>query len=305
MPTRTRLVALMLGCTALCWGVSTPLVAEAAEKGRKGHGSVTVSYQYIHTDGFESEAGFSDIGETDTHTVNFEVDYHVSERWTLSAGIPLITKRYKGNFPHLKSIFTPEPDTEFIDDGDYHTDFQDLHLGVHYLLTTNPIVIEPYVSTGIPSNDYPFYGNAAVGFSLWRVDVGSAFAYFPPLSDVFYQLDVAYTFEEKTLGTNKDHWRVAAEVGYFFSPRVTGRVFAFLKKGNGLVFPDDFPPPRDDNFWYHHDQMIKHDYAIAGATFDYSLNPRYRLSLSWIEMIGTDNIHKMRDAVNFSVARSF
>ena len=41
------------------------------------------------------------------------------------------------------------------------------------------------------------------------------------------------------------------------------------------------------------------------ATFDYSLNPRYRLSFTWMEMIDEDNIHKMRDAFNFSVTRSF
>ena len=64
--------------------------ARAEESSRAGHGHVTVSYQYIHVDGFEATAGTIDIGTVDTHALNFELDYYLTDRWTIAVGIPFI-----------------------------------------------------------------------------------------------------------------------------------------------------------------------------------------------------------------------
>ena len=115
--------------------------AAFAEGPHRGHWSI--SYQHIKVDGFESSIGELDIGTTDTHTLHFEVDYQLTERIALVAGIPLVRKKYEGGGPHVPTSINPPQDDKFIDDGDYHTEFQDFQFGVRYLLATDPLIVEP------------------------------------------------------------------------------------------------------------------------------------------------------------------
>ena len=229
----------------------------AAEEGRKGHGHFTVEYQYISVDGFESSIGELDIGTTDTHTLNFELDYNVTDRLAVYVGLPVIRKRYQGNFPHRTDVLDPPNNTApFIDDGEYRTRFQDLHVGLRYLAKDGPLSIEPFIAYGVPSNSYPFFAHSAVGQQLNKLDIGSIFTYVPPISDAFFRLGISYVFVEETLGNSINHWRIHGDAGYFFGQRWSGRVFFILKDGKGLVFPDDFPL-RTDELWYQHDRMVR------------------------------------------------
>ena len=61
-----------------------------------------------------------------------EVDYSMNDRWELFGGLPFITKRYNGSRPHDPATLSLNVNESFIDDGDYHSDFQDLTIGVRY-----------------------------------------------------------------------------------------------------------------------------------------------------------------------------
>lgn len=278
----------------------------SAEESRKGHGHFTIEYQYIGVDGFESSVGELAVGTTDTHTLFFELDYNVTERWSVAFGLPLVRKRYQGNFPHAVAGLDPPNNTApFLDDGSYHTSLQDFHLGIRYLAKDGPLSIEPFVSLGVPSNDYPFFAGAAVGQNLNKLDVGAGFTYVPPISDAFFRLGVSYVFVEETLGTNIDHWRINGDAGYFFGPRFSGRVFFLLKKGDGLVFPDDFPLPRTGERWYQHDRLVKHNYMNVGVGLDWALSESYQLSTSVMTMTWGEQIFIMDYAASISLTRSF
>jgi hypothetical protein len=286
---------------AICPGVSL-----GAAEGRKGHGHLTVEYQYISVDGFEASTGKIEIGTTDTHTLFFELDYNLTDRLAVFVGLPLVRKRYKGNFPHAVAGLDPPNNTApFIDDGEWHTEWQDWHLGVRYLAKDGPLTIEPFISLGVPSSDYPFFAHAAAGQNLDKLDVGADFTYVPPISDAFFRLGIAYVFVEETLGTNIDHWRISGDAGYFFQPRLAGRLFFLLKHGNGLVFPDDFPPPRTDERWYQHDRMVKHNYMNVGAALDWAINENYALSTSVMTMAWADQVHIMDYTINMALTWSF
>jgi hypothetical protein len=285
--------------------MSTPLQA-SEEGGRAGHGYMSLSYQYITVDGFESSIGKLPIGTVETHTLFFDVDYHLTDRWTISAGIPWVRKRYQGGGPHDPlTLDPPRPWIENVDQGDWNTDFQDIHLGVKYLARDGPLMIEPFLYYGVPSNDYPFFGHAAVGQQLWKVDVGSSFSYFPGLSNAYYRADIAYVFVEETLGTNIDHWKVYGEAGYQFGSRLTGRIFFLLKDGGGLSFPDDFPPPRTTEHWYQHDRQVKHNYLNAGIGFDWNASSVYQMSANFMVQPWQEQVHTMEYAFTIGITRSF
>ena len=282
--------------------------AAAPEDGsRAGHGSVSVMYQNIHVDGFEGSQGEIDIGTVDTHALYFEVDYHLTDRITLVAGIPYIRERYKGSFPHDPlALDPPRPEVENVDLGDWNSDFQDVHFGVRYLLKdSDTLRIEPFAISGIPSTDYPFFGHAAIGQHVKRLEIGSSFTYVPPISDAWYGLDLAYVFVEETLGVNIDHWNVRAEAGYFFSRNLAGRAFILHKQGGGLTFPDDFPPPRTDEKWYQHDRLVKHNFTNFGLGLDWSLSDNYRMTSSVLTMVRAEQVHKVRYAITIGFTRSF
>jgi hypothetical protein len=281
--------------------------AAAEESSRSGHGHVSVSYQYIHVDGFEASQGTLDIGTVDTHVLNFELDYALTDRWSFAFGIPFIRERYQGNFPHDPLLLDPpRPQVENVDLGQWNQDFQDFHLGVRYLAkASGRLRIEPYITAGLPSNDYPFFGHAAIGQNLWRVEPGSSFVFVPYISDAWYRLDIGYAFVEETLGVSINHWNIRAEVGYFFNQYLSGRAFLLHKQGDGLVFPEDFPIPRNTELWYQHDRMIKHNFTNFGVGLDWSMNDNYSITTSALTMVRAEQVHKVDYAFTVGLAFAF
>ena len=292
----------LIGLPGIIWP------AQASEnESRAGHGHVSLSYQYITIDGFQSSIGKLPIGTADTHSLNLEVEYYATDKLTLIAGIPFVRKRYQGPGPHDPlTLDPPRPQVENVDTGDWNTGFQDFHLGVRYLAYDSPTWgIQPYAFFGLPSNEYPFFGHAAVGQQLTKFDLGSSFTFVPPISDAYYRLSIGYVFVEETLDNSINHWLIGAEAGYHFSPRLTGRAFVLLKKGNGLIFPDDFPTPRTTEKWYQHDRMVKHNYMNLGVGVDWAVNEKYQLTSSVMTMTWADQVHVMKYAVNIGLSRAF
>lgn len=280
--------------------------ALAEEESRTGHGDIAFTYQYQSANSLQATTGEIYIGPVETHSLNVELEYYFSEKLTLVAGIPYIHRRYQGPLQHDPLLLDPpRPEIVNIDQGDWNNAFQDIHFGVKYLFRASPVVIEPHIFLGVPSHEYPFFGNAAVGQQQTRLELGSTFLYSPGLSDAYYGLEVSYTFVEKVLGISINHWRLNAEAGYFFTPRLSGRAFVLIKDGSGLDFPDDFTVPRTGEQWYQHDRIVKHNYVNVGLGLDWALNEKHVLSASWMTMKRAETIHIMDRAIDVTLTRSF
>ena len=277
---------------------------------RKGSGQFVVTYQYNYTDGFESDIGALPIGSIDTHVMNFELQYALTDRLTVIAGIPYVRKRYNnGPLPHDPLLLDPpRPYIENVDQGGWNSDFQDFNIGARYRVKEGAFSVEPFAYLGVPSQEYPFYGNAAVGQQLTRLQVGSSFMWYPGLSDAYYSADIGYVFVEETLGVSVNYWNIRAEAGYQFGPRLTGRLFGLLKKGSGLAVPTNFPgfPGQlNDELWYQHDRTLKHNYMNIGIGVDWALNDHYSISSNYMEMVWEDQVNILEYAFTLSLVRAF
>jgi len=277
---------------------------------RQGSGQLSVTYQFNATDGFESDIGILPIGSIDTHVVNIELQYALTDRLTVIAGIPYVRKRYNdGPLPHDPLLLDPpRPYIENVDDGSWNSDFQDFSFGARYLAKEGAFSVEPFAYLGVPSQEYPFYGNAAVGQQLTRLQIGSSFMWYPGLSNAYYSADIGYVFVEETLGVSVNYWNIRAEAGYQFGPRLTGRLFTLLKKGSGNSVPGDypgFPGQLNDELWYQHDRMLKHNYLNIGIGLDWALNDQYSLSSNYMEMVWEDQVNVMDYAFTLSITRAF
>ena len=308
--TLLRLVVLSITAAIGSLLLLTSNVNATEAESRKGSGQFVLTYHFNTTDGFESSIGDLPIGSIDTHVLNFELEYALTDRLTVILGIPYVRKRYNnGPLPHDPLLLDPpRPYIENVDLGDWNSDFQDFNIGAKYRVREGAFSVEPFVYLGMPSNEYPFYGNAAIGQQLTRLQVGSTLMWYPGLSNAYYRADIGYVFVEKTLGVSVNYWNLRAEAGYQFGPRITGRLFGLLKRGSGLSVPDDFPGFPDqltDELWYQHDRMLKHNYMNIGIGLDWVLNDHYSVSSNYMTMIWADQVNILEYALTLSVARAF
>jgi len=281
------------------------LVFSASNAFAESRGHYSIGYQYISVDGFEATFGKLDIGTTDTHTLTFDVEYELTRRLTVSAGLPLVRKRFRGPIPHRVDVLEPAQDAKFIDDGKYRTNFQDLHLGLRYKwIEGRPWSVEPFVGYSFPTNDYSFFGHAAVGQNLWHVELGATITYVPHFYDYYVSVTPSWVFVEKTLGHSVHHYRVNATLGYRFTDRFSGRIFSLVKNGKGLD-NTDFPQPQIDEEWFYHDKTIAHNYINAGVGIDWNYYKDQSLSFSAMRMVYADIVHIMDYSFSLTLSKSF
>jgi hypothetical protein len=276
-------------------------------------GEIDLTYQYseeqdLHT----SNIGLLKTKLLTTQSLDFNVRYALKERWTIEGGLPLISRKWDGDgrlpedplgAAHDPMGFVP-PHTEatFVDNGRYWTYLQDWRLGGRYLLLRDPVIIEPYLMLGYPATDYPFFGSASPGEHVRRQEIGSTFAYRPPFLSWYFSVEIGYQYVEKTLDVNKNATRVDTEVVYFANPKIAVKLFASSKNGHGIEPP---LPDFTSDIWYHHDQLIRHNYINAGLGVDWSLSSRNVLNMSWIRMVHAEDIFYLNGALSVSLSRGF
>jgi hypothetical protein len=295
-----RLAAVVAALAA--WGI-----ADAQESySDSPRGQISIDFQHsvaqdLHTTDFTIKSA-----PITARLVDFGIDYALNDRWTLTGGLPWIEKKV-GTEAHSHDpllVTPPHPESDFVDDGHFHGYLQDLSLGARYLALSEPFIVEPYVSLTIPVGDYPFFAIAAVGQHLRRTELGSTLAYRPPFLKWFFSLSAGYVYSEETLGQNIDATRVDGEAVFFVGPRVSVKTFFSSKNGKGLA-PPRTPTSVPSDVWYHHDQMVRHNYATLGVGFDWKVNDRNVIGLSFINMIHTEDIFKLKNAFDITLSRPF
>lgn len=285
-------------------------IAQGQERIAHLENSVRVEYQYVHTSDFEDNIGPFDIGETDTHALLLSGVYSINDRWKVFGSIPYVQRRQRGaagvHDPVADFDQYEPPDLRFVDDGHYHSGFQDFYTGVQFLAFDSPrFSLSPYVSYGFPMTNYPIYGGAAIGKQLKELHLGLSMQLTPYFSDWFFQGDVNYAFSEQVLGVDLNYWLAYFSASYYLTPRFVPRFYVAGRNApNGLTSPDDFPDWDTENGW-RHDQTFKHSYVNAGIGFDYLLSERYAIAATLFKSIKLDNVAQVDYALTVGFVRRF
>lgn len=271
-------------------------------------GRVSLAFQSLHSSGLILDDGTNNRGAiTDTRSMRLSVDYLLDGGWALHASVPYIRKRSRndsGNHDPL-ALDRPHPESTFLDDGNYHGALQDYQFGLSRHITLGRYELEPRATLTWPSHDYTFFANAAVGQRLRKLRFGVDVTRRLPDSNFYWTAGYDYEFVEKVMdvGLNKHHARVT--MGYHFSPAWSGHAFAVARIGQGRDSSDFPPPARRTEAWYRHDQLSRHNYAIAGIGATRRIGGRYALSATVGRMAWGRTVHELKRAYEVELSSTF
>ena len=280
-------------------------------------GSVMLSFQHIEVDdhffsvdvtgvdlgdGYIGRGKRADLGGIEARSLQLRVDYGLSDRLALSAALPYISSKYSGR----------QPEGE-IDDGSYHSAFQDLAVQLRYKAIDGPLVVTPFLAYVMPTHDYEIVGHAAIGRNLRESRIGSYFGL--PLYPIFtyLQASYSYTFVEEVLGVSTDRSDLTLAVGYQATPAITVQLFgSHLDTRGGLDWITDFDPHLhdgdhgldEDQVFHLHDQLSWAEATRAGISLIYSTTRNLDFDLSFSKTFAGENAHGAT-STTFSVIWSF
>jgi hypothetical protein len=282
----------------------------------KGEGTVSIvlqdtlmRYHYMPTTPY-------DFGHMRGDALLVDVTYGLTDKVAVSIGIPWVASKYNGPFPHplASDLSTPNP----IDDGTYHSTFQDFRFDVRYNITRKGMVVTPFAGSIMPSHDYTSFAHAAPGRNLRELQVGVSAAKLLDslVPGLFVQGRYAYGFTETVIDISHNRSMMELELGYFVTPRL--RVLAL---GNSQITHGglDYTPasfvemeerakrgePGPALVLVHHDQVDRINSLNVGGGASYALSERFDMFGSLIHTVAARNGHALSYGATIGVSWSF
>lgn len=270
----------------------------------EGEGVVSLLYGNSVSDRHYLPTVRYDIGRIDGHSVLLDLTYGVSDRTAVSIALPLVTARYRGDFPHDGTK------AELTDDGRWHSDWQDVRFGIRHNLVRGPVVVTPFIGGLVPSHDYEFFAHAAVGRRIWGVQAGVAAATLldAMTSGLFVQGRYSYSFVQRTVGVRPNHSNADLELGYFITPSLRVIVLGNAQVSHGGI---DLLPREQAVLVLtpeqrrHHDQIDRVNYLKVGIGASVDLTDQLGIFASYGRQVAGRNGHEMKRAVSVGMSWSF
>jgi hypothetical protein len=203
----------------------------------------------------------------------------------------------------LDILQVPHPEASFLDDRNFHGGWQDWAFGVSRHGEWRGYEIVPRATLYWPTHDYSHFGNAAIGQNLKKLALGVDVSRSIGFSDFYWSLGYSYEIVEEVLGISLDKHHARASLGYFFTPRVSGRLFVNARDGQGRD-TGDFPD-RTSELWYQHDRLTRHDYVIGGVAATWQVTDLWAVTLTGVRLIRGRNVHNLDSAYEIQFSRDF
>ncbi len=266
----------------------------------KGEGTVSLSYQniYVADHTFENSDAH-DIGHILSHALTLDVDYSFTDKLAVRVAMPFVTAKYNGPVPHQLPM----------DDGTYHSAFQDFTTDVRYNLTKRRVVLTPFFRVVIPSHSYTYFAHSAVGRDQREYHFGTNIGrrLDPWIPRAYLQAQYSYALVERVLGIAPNRSNAEFQLGYFLTPRLS-----LLATGQGMYTHSgldldytQFQVGLPDDQWIHHDQIAKTSLLDLGGGTSFAITPSWQMFLTVARSIEGRNGHLHSAIVTFGVSRSF
>ena len=284
---RVALAALAL----VAVGASAQPAAAQAWAPRARQGSVTFVTQMIdHVGRIDGDHRLKCCGTTNLG-IGVDVDYGLTNRWSLSASVPYVFAKYRGERPFGLAAFLPYAPVDSCHCR--HSAVQDLQFGSHYHLLRDrrSLSLMTSASVGIPTHNYDYAGEAVVGFGLTELalaaDAGQQLDFLAPGLSV--DGHYGYTIAEQAIGISHNRSNARVQAGYALPKRIAGHaILSWQRTHGGLRFPIDIEPFPERYTEFH--RLLQDNYFQAGAGVSYAWHD-WDLSLSFLRTVSGTNTH--------------
>jgi hypothetical protein len=287
---RRALVVSSIAFFALAAGA--PPAAAQAWVSPSGEGSVTFVTQMINHVGRLSDDG-TRVGCCGTTNIGLdvEIDYAFTDRWSISADLPYIFAKYRGEAPVGPAAFLPYVAVDSCHC--VHSAFQDVGLTARFNLINlhRAFMLTPSISLGVPSHSYDHVGEAVVGFGLKELGMGA---------DVGQRLDAIlpglsvegrynYTVVPRVLNIPHNRSNALVQGGFAFTRHLSAHaILSWQRTHGGLHFPADVEPFPERYPEFH--RLLQDNYLQVGAGASYSRH-QWDVSASFLRVASGTNSH--------------
>ncbi len=266
-------------------------------------GAVTFVVQEIdHVGRMRNDGTRAAVGKSINMGFDLELDYAFTDRLSVSTTLPYVVAKFTD----------PNPPPDFIPFGEvdscrcWNSSFADFGLAIRYnaINLNRAFMLTTSVSTGVPSHDYEYVGEAVVGRQLkelrFGADAGQRLDEL--LTGLSVQAGYRYTIAEEFIGVPNNRSNGSAQAG-FLLPRgfSTRAVVTWQRTHGGLRFPSEvrgFPERLTE---YH--RMLRDNYLHVGGGISYTWGP-WDASGSFLLTARGSNSHDVQ-VFSFTIGRLF
>jgi hypothetical protein len=240
---------------------------------------------------YTAKGNETDVGHTRVLTSYLSASYSPSDRWLLIGGLPYVTAKYHGDFPHPGEI----------DHGGYHGTLTDLRLEAHYQAVTGEFAVAPYAAVVIPVTDYETMGHSAPGRGLHELWIGTYLGRSLDqwLPRTYVQMRLNYAFVEHVAGIRHDRINIDGEIGYFFNTAWSASIVAMWQDTWGGM---NMPIPISSPLFIHHDQLAASRFLNVGGSVAWSMSDRIHAYLFYGTDIHGRNAHAMDQSISLGLS---
>jgi hypothetical protein len=243
----------------------------------KGSGTISLMHQRLYNTGHRRIGGLlAEVGQSTNTALYVEGEYALTDRLSVSAGIPYVFAKYTArNLPP-----PPIPVLPWDVCHCWQSDWQDFGFTARYNVFNGAFALTPSVSFGVPSHDYQFRGEAVVGRNLkdvqFSVDVGRRLDSIS--EDLSVQGRYSYAIVERPIDVPNNRSNARWEAAYRLTRKLStygfvswqhthgGLSFGSPLPGAALAFPGEV---NTEERLIQHDRMMRDNYWHVGGGGSY------------------------------------
>lgn len=248
-----------------------------------GEGVASVTYHNVEAKGHFTRTGDRlDLGGSQSQALQILLDYSLTDHVALTLSIPYLWAR-NGADP------SPVLGHSGIDDGRYHSTWQDWTVGVRRSFLEGPLAASGSIDFVIPSHNYDVRGEAAPGRGLHEM-IAAIQAERQFESQLYLQAQYGHAFVENDLDISTDRDNLDLEIGLPVSERINVRAFAGWQETRGGLTDAVFSQP-DSTEFLEHDRLLDADHVKIGVGASTSLSESIGLHVSYVRTVAGENTH--------------
>ena len=257
----------------------------------RGEGTLSVTYQNYDVVGHYDAFGRKNTnGGTQSHALVTELDYGVLDGVGLILSLPFIASKYTG--PPSYSVGPYETGPGPLDNGMYHSAFQDIRIEVRRMWWAGPVPVAPFVGASFPTHDYETVGEAIPGRRRRDLQFGvnAGVALDGILPGAYVHGRYAYGSMERIRNLPFTRSNIDLEVGSAATARLLVRALAAWQVRQQGPSLDQLAPD-----WVDHDRFIAPSYVNVGAGVSLSLTRSLDAHALWVgSAAGSNGAHRAR-----------